>query len=231
MWEDPANEKGGKWVSQLARPIVLFSCIHMLTRWSRLRRKPLKKCGEISRWQVLASSSSLGIVWCVTDFDVHLVLQCGLVLSIRKGGDTINVWNSRGDLHHEVDTTTSELRKLIGNSSIRYQLHRVCDYHLIDAYRFLQAYEPSHYRSPSLDKDKKNVSRSSSHRFANNYEDKYSNGASGKAIRRSPSDNVPRSVKSLEDRVELALSAQVRYPAWCFLPSQSQNPKSHSGQP
>eukprot|EP01118_Nematostelium_gracile_P009129 TRINITY_DN305_c0_g1_i1.p1 TRINITY_DN305_c0_g1~~TRINITY_DN305_c0_g1_i1.p1 ORF type:complete len:406 (-),score=113.62 TRINITY_DN305_c0_g1_i1:26-1183(-) len=94
MWEDPLNRDGGKWVINSSNKDATNKI------WNKL---VLALIGEQFQF-------SEGL--------------CGIVLSVRQKGDTINVWNKSGENQEEIQTTIKELKALLGCQNVKYQLHK-----------------------------------------------------------------------------------------------------------
>jgi len=98
IWEDPANDGGGKLVI-------------------RIREPPPEPASRL--WQKL-----LQLAWADELHDADDV--CGLVLSLRPKGHMISIWNKKSEDLEHIDAMTKHYKTALGltRSTVQYQWHK-----------------------------------------------------------------------------------------------------------
>lgn len=109
MWEDKANIDGGKWVC-------------FMVRWSFfLKFGEVVQCSSKEQTNILMIKVVLAIIGEQLDYGEDI---CGVVLSVRPKGDTINIWNRCGNDAGIISTTTAQLMQIVSDAPVKYQAHR-----------------------------------------------------------------------------------------------------------
>lgn len=131
MWEDPANSKGGKWVSLVCALMDSHFIFVKLIQVIRVRK------GQVSRaWENLCMAM-LGEQFMVSDYCkvysvlLFLLLQagneiCGVVVSMRYQEDLLSIWNRTASDQMMTARIRDALKRLLNlplTTTMEYKTH------------------------------------------------------------------------------------------------------------